>query len=303
MKVFEELLLDADWSVNAGMWMWLSCSSFFQQFFHCYCPVRFGRKADPNGDYIRKYLPVLMNYPTKYIHEPWIAPESVQKAAKCTIGVDYPVPIVNHAMASRQNMERMKQVYQQLSKYRPNAIGQIGLVADDDPMGKRSKHLHAAEGAMIRMHPSTGGGGVSPTSNLLCQLASHSGDERRRNWESSGFQMPVTRAAVDQLQVQNTLNYEMLHIETDATTAGSLQAVGKMRHPTNYSFADGRNPSVKLTQVKEEQDLFSNQCTGSGGTASSLINSTGQFKYPGDNTHYKVNNDATTGTKHGDVVK
>lgn len=59
MKVFEELLLDADWSVNAGMWMWLSCSSFFQQFFHCYCPVKFGRKADPNGDYIRRYLPVL----------------------------------------------------------------------------------------------------------------------------------------------------------------------------------------------------------------------------------------------------
>jgi cryptochrome len=59
MKVFEELLLDADWSVNAGMWMWLSCSSFFQQFFHCYCPIKFGRKADPNGDFIRRYLPVL----------------------------------------------------------------------------------------------------------------------------------------------------------------------------------------------------------------------------------------------------
>ena len=53
MKVFEELLLDADWSVNAGTWMWLSCSSFFQQFFHCYCPVKFGRKADPNGDFIK----------------------------------------------------------------------------------------------------------------------------------------------------------------------------------------------------------------------------------------------------------
>lgn len=59
MKVFDELLLDADWAVNAGMWMWLSSSSFFQQFFHCYCPVRFGRRADPNGDYIRKYLPIL----------------------------------------------------------------------------------------------------------------------------------------------------------------------------------------------------------------------------------------------------
>ena len=53
LQVFEELMLDADWSVNAGSWMWMSCSSFFQQFFPLYCPVRFGRKADPNGDYIR----------------------------------------------------------------------------------------------------------------------------------------------------------------------------------------------------------------------------------------------------------
>ena len=53
MKVFDELLLDTDWSVNAGTWMWLSCSSFFQQFFHLYCPVEFGRRADPGGDYIR----------------------------------------------------------------------------------------------------------------------------------------------------------------------------------------------------------------------------------------------------------
>ena len=105
MRVFDELLLDADWSVNAGKlssdwlistiltsywltgtWMWLSCSSFFQQFIHCYCPVRFGRKADANGDFIRKYLPVLKNFPTRYIHEPWTAPESVQKSAKCLIG-------------------------------------------------------------------------------------------------------------------------------------------------------------------------------------------------------------------------
>ncbi|XP_058129891.1 cryptochrome-1-like [Anopheles ziemanni] len=118
MKVFEELLLDADWSVNAGMWMWLSCSSFFQQFFHCYCPVKFGRKADPNGDYIRRYLPVLKNFPTRFIHEPWNASESVQRAAKCLVGKDYPLPMVNHAIASRANMERIKQVYQHLAKYR-----------------------------------------------------------------------------------------------------------------------------------------------------------------------------------------
>uniref|UniRef100_A0A673M7D5 Cryptochrome-1 n=1 Tax=Sinocyclocheilus rhinocerous TaxID=307959 RepID=A0A673M7D5_9TELE len=115
MKVFEELLLDADWSVNAGSWMWLSCSSFFQQFFHCYCPVGFGRRTDPNGDYIRRYLPILRGFPAKFIYDPYDPSESVQKIAKCIIGVHYPKPMVNHAEASRINIERMKQIYQQLS--------------------------------------------------------------------------------------------------------------------------------------------------------------------------------------------
>ncbi|KAJ0181189.1 hypothetical protein K1T71_003274 [Dendrolimus kikuchii] len=119
MKVFDELLLDADWSVNAGMWMWLSCSSFFQQFFHCYCPVRFGRKTDPNGDFIRRYIPALKSMPTRYIHEPWVAPEAVQRLARCVIGRDYPLPIVDHNKVSQVNIERIKQVYAQLAKYKP----------------------------------------------------------------------------------------------------------------------------------------------------------------------------------------
>lgn len=56
--------------------------------------------------------------PLQYIHEPWTAPEHVQRAAKCIVGKDYSLPMVNHAIASRINMQRMKQVYQQLSKYR-----------------------------------------------------------------------------------------------------------------------------------------------------------------------------------------
>lgn len=63
-------------------------------------------------------MPVLKNFPTKYIHEPWTAPEKVQQAAKCIIGRDYPVPMVNHQDVSHINLERMKQVYQQLSYYR-----------------------------------------------------------------------------------------------------------------------------------------------------------------------------------------
>uniref|UniRef100_A0A8V0YA81 Cryptochrome-1 n=1 Tax=Gallus gallus TaxID=9031 RepID=A0A8V0YA81_CHICK len=120
--------------------LWISWEEGMKQFFHCYCPVGFGRRTDPNGDYIRRYLPVLRGFPAKYIYDPWNAPESVQKAAKCVIGVNYPKPMVNHAEASRLNIERMKQIYQQLSRYRglgllatvpsnPNGNGNGGLMS------------------------------------------------------------------------------------------------------------------------------------------------------------------------------
>jgi len=53
MQVFEELLLDADYSINAGNWMWLSASAFFHHYTRIFCPVRFGRRTDPEGQYIR----------------------------------------------------------------------------------------------------------------------------------------------------------------------------------------------------------------------------------------------------------
>lgn len=65
-----------------------------------------------------RYLPILRGFPAKYIYDPWNAPESVQKLAKCIIGTHYPKPMVNHAEASRINIERMKQIYQHLSCYR-----------------------------------------------------------------------------------------------------------------------------------------------------------------------------------------
>ncbi|KAJ8017273.1 hypothetical protein DPEC_G00016120 [Dallia pectoralis] len=115
--------------------MWLSCSSFFQQFFHCYCPVGFGRRTDPNGDFIRRYLPILRGFPAKYIYDPWNAPESVQVAAKCVIGVHYPKPMVNHAESSRLNIERMRQIYQQLSRYR--GLGLLASVPSTYGWGNR----------------------------------------------------------------------------------------------------------------------------------------------------------------------
>ena len=109
--VFEELLLDADWSLNAGNWMWLSASAFFHQYYRVYSPVAFGKKTDKEGDYIRKYLPLLKKFPSNYIYEPWKAPLSVQKAAGCIIGTDYPRPIVDHDVVHKVNMGKMKAAY------------------------------------------------------------------------------------------------------------------------------------------------------------------------------------------------
>jgi deoxyribodipyrimidine photolyase len=56
-------------------------------------------KHDPDGVYIRRWLPELRLVPTEYVHEPWKMPLDVQRAAGCVIGANYPPPIVDHATA------------------------------------------------------------------------------------------------------------------------------------------------------------------------------------------------------------
>ena len=72
--------------------------------------MAFGKKTDKSGEYIRKWLPKLKKFPDNYIYEPWKAPLSVQKAAGCVIGTDYPKPIVDHDVVSKLNITRMKAV-------------------------------------------------------------------------------------------------------------------------------------------------------------------------------------------------
>ncbi|GFT22944.1 cryptochrome-1 [Nephila pilipes] len=120
MKVFEELLLDADWSLNAGNWMWLSCSAFFHQYYRVYSPIAFGKKTDKNGDYIRKYIPVLKRFPPEYIYEPWKAPKKLQEQLGCVIGKDYPSPIVDHDKARTENLRRMDAVYKAKKENKSN---------------------------------------------------------------------------------------------------------------------------------------------------------------------------------------
>ncbi|URE37948.1 FAD binding domain of DNA photolyase [Musa troglodytarum] len=76
-----------------------------------YSPISFGRKYDPDGKYIRHFLPVLKDMPNEYIYEPWTAPLSIQKKANCIIGKDYPRPVVVHDRASKECRKKMGEAY------------------------------------------------------------------------------------------------------------------------------------------------------------------------------------------------
>ncbi|KAH8255322.1 hypothetical protein KR038_001107 [Drosophila bunnanda] len=110
-RVFEQLLLDQDWALNAGNWMWLSASAFFHQYFRVYSPVAFGKKTDPQGNYIRKYVPELAKYPKGCIYEPWKATLADQRAYGCVLGTDYPHRIVKHEVVHKENIKRMSAAY------------------------------------------------------------------------------------------------------------------------------------------------------------------------------------------------
>jgi cryptochrome len=65
---FEELLLDYEPTVACGLWMKSSCSTFLHGPVPYYCPITFGQKIDPTGQFIRTFCPELRNLPSEHTH-------------------------------------------------------------------------------------------------------------------------------------------------------------------------------------------------------------------------------------------
>lgn len=118
LQTFLRYLIDADWSVCAGNWMWISSSAFdtVLQSDYCISPVFYGRWLEPTGEYIRCYLPELKLMPNEYIYEPWKAPLEVQIEANCLIGKNYPKPIVDHDIVFERNKVLMNSIKSNLLK-------------------------------------------------------------------------------------------------------------------------------------------------------------------------------------------
>ena len=97
---FHDTLLDADLANNTMGWQWVAgCGVDAAPYFRVFNPVLQGEKFDPEGAYVRRWVPELAGLPAEWIHTPWQAPPLVLSAANVRLGENYPRPIVDHAEA------------------------------------------------------------------------------------------------------------------------------------------------------------------------------------------------------------
>ena len=110
---FLDTLVDADLANNSASWQWVAgCGSDAAPYFRVFNPDLQAQKFDPNGDYVRRWVPELAGLPAKWIHQPWAAPANVLHDAALTPGASYPEPIVDLATSRRAALsawDRIKQ--------------------------------------------------------------------------------------------------------------------------------------------------------------------------------------------------
>lgn len=108
---FAERLNDYELASNNGGWQWsASTGCDAQPWFRIFNPVTQSRRFDPEGRFIRRYLPQLEGLPDKLVHAPWLARPADLEAAGVVLGRDYPQPIVDHAAARERTLARYAQV-------------------------------------------------------------------------------------------------------------------------------------------------------------------------------------------------
>lgn len=108
---FWDTLVDADLANNSASWQWVAgCGADAAPYFRIFNPVTQGRKFDPQGAYVRTWVPELAKLATKHIHAPWQAPELELASAGVRLGETYPRPIVDHSAARKRALAAFEQV-------------------------------------------------------------------------------------------------------------------------------------------------------------------------------------------------
>ena len=108
-QYFSEQFVDAEKASMIGGIQWAySIGTDAQPYFRVFNPWTQGEKYDPEGKYIRKWVPELEDVPDEYIHRPQKMNQIAQKESNCIIGEDYPEPIINHDEERKKSVERFE---------------------------------------------------------------------------------------------------------------------------------------------------------------------------------------------------
>ena len=107
---FARLLLDGEPAQNTGNWQWIASvgADPAPAFRRMYNPARHQERFDPDGAYVRRWVPELRDVPPERLSEPWTMSAEEQSVAGCVIGRDYPEPIVDHAAERWRALERYR---------------------------------------------------------------------------------------------------------------------------------------------------------------------------------------------------
>ncbi len=105
-KYFRDCLLDFNEANNIAGWQWVAgCGADAAPYFRIFNPILQGERFDPQGDYVKKWIPELSNVPKKFIHKPW---ELHEDAKNFETSKGYPKPIVNHEEARNAALKAFK---------------------------------------------------------------------------------------------------------------------------------------------------------------------------------------------------
>lgn len=108
---FWDTLVDADLASNVLNWQWVAgCGADASPYFRIFNPVTQSKKFDPDGTYIRHWVPELKNLSNKQIHTPWTLSLEQQKNLSCLMGHNYPLPLLDLDESRRKALEAYKEL-------------------------------------------------------------------------------------------------------------------------------------------------------------------------------------------------
>lgn len=106
---FWDTLVDADLANNVLGWQWVAgCGADAAPYFRIFNPVTQAEKFDPEGIYIRQWVPEIRNLPLPWLYKPWEATKNILEKAGITLGETYPNPIVDHSFARERALKALE---------------------------------------------------------------------------------------------------------------------------------------------------------------------------------------------------